>query len=138
MKTEAKKIERPLKEHYGVHPGFQTFRYIEDLDKYCAQLTSERDEQLEVIAKDIKIIEKQYQEIKALASERDELKEADEVWMKTSLAEISQGWGKTRQELKGLKDAAKEYVQALELYANNSINDNEFMKVDNHFKTLLK
>lgn len=38
------------------------------------ELISERNEQLEVIAKDIKIIEKQYQEIKGLKKERDGLK----------------------------------------------------------------
>ncbi len=43
---EEKKIDKPLKEHYEVeqdgHIGLQTFRYIEDLEKWGNQLASER------------------------------------------------------------------------------------------------
>ncbi len=142
MKEEAKKIERPLEKDYFEYRGNQilvdyghAINFIDAQDDYIDQLTSERDEQLEVIAKDIKIIEKLYQEVKALKKERDELKEENKELLDTR--KITDNLRKqlikdglldesnmttVEQELQTLKDLLKE-IDAWLSFNNNPTRD---------------
>jgi len=135
MKEEVKKIERPKEEDIE---GCSIEDYLKSLEKYCDQLTRERNEQLEVIAKDIKIIEKQYQEIKALTRERDGLKDKNKILQDIRVSKqahnekLSKERRDSQQEIKGLKKERDELKKSRDKHSQLAIN------VQMELQTLLK
>lgn len=90
-------MDRPLKEHYITETDagdtLQTFRYIEDLDKYCDQLASERYELEE--------------DNEQTWENRNNQKQAQEIQYEQMNTKI----GRLEQELQTLKDAVKEMLK---------------------------
>ena len=101
-----KELERPNRKGYRLWDLGDKNAYITDLQNYCNQLESERDE---------------------LKEKNKEWEIDNEIWMKTSLADITKDNAKLRQELqtlKGLndswplKDILKKLIEGADILLN--------------------